>query len=255
VRLLANHGWRPIRRGAWRVQVITASAPMPSRTRSGSARDKDWIVAIVEITNWSTKDQTLNPRDFALELPGGEKPRGFARRSTEHVAEQLDLEPKSTDAGVKIAKGQNERLVLVFELPIDATNPKLFLDSKSLSIQGAIDAGPALDALPKMADPPTATRTELGEVINGFTLTVGGDKKETELSYVDGPLPDECFGEEATRRLKRLATDRLDIEELDGATFVWSNDDDGSRRLLNYDQSPADTRRCRTMSAVRSRSG
>lgn len=223
--------------GAWRVQVVTAKRANAFPAFDLEARsDKDWIVAIADVTNWSSKDQTLNPRDFALELPGGEKPRGFARRTTERVAEQLDLEPKSTDAGVKIAKGQNERLVLVFELPVDATNPKLFLDSKSLSIQGAIDGGPALDALPKIAAPPTATRTQLGEVINGFTLTAGDDKKEIALSYVDGPLPDECFGEEATRRLKRLATDRLYIEELDGATFVWSNEDDGSRRLLNYEQ-------------------
>ena len=169
--------------------------------------DKDWLVAVVDVTNWSGDDETLNPRDFALELPGGDDPRGFARRTTERVAEQLDMEPTNTDDGVAIDEGESERLVLVFELPIDSIDPKLFLDGESLSIQGAIDGGPAMDALPEMADPPTADEVELGEVINGFTLTVGDDETETVLSFVDGPLPDECFGEEATRRLTRLATD------------------------------------------------
>lgn len=223
--------------GPWRLQIVTAKrANAFSQFGLEAREDKDWIVAIVDITNWSSNDATLNPRDFALEIPGGEKPRGFARRTTEKVAKQLDLEPKSTDDGVNIAKGANTRLVLVFELPIDSIAPKLFLDSKSLPIQGALDSGPALDALPKMADPPKAQRVTLGEVVNGFTLTTGDDNKETVLSYVDGPLPDQCYGEEATRRLKRLATDRIYVEELDGATFVWSNENDGSRRLLNFEQ-------------------
>ncbi|MFT4036795.1 MAG: hypothetical protein QM692_01340 [Thermomicrobiales bacterium] len=179
--------------GAWRVSVVTAKRANAFPEYSLEARDdKDWIVAIVDVANWSDDDATLNPRDFALELPGGEDPRGFARRTTERVAADLDLEPKSTDDGVDIGEGENARLVLVFELPVDAINPKIFLDGESLSIQGALDAGPALDNLPDIADPPVATRYELGEVTNGFTLTVGDDDTETVLTYVDGPLPDEC---------------------------------------------------------------
>ncbi len=223
--------------GRWRVQIVTAKRANAFPQFDLEAReDKDWIVAITDITNWSSKDDTLNPRDFALELPGGEKPRGFARKTTERVADQLDLEPKSTDDGVAIEKGASARLVLVFELPVDAIDPKLYLDGKSLSIQRALDSGPALDALPKPGDPPSAKRVDLGDVVNGFTLTVGEDNTETVLSFVDGPLPDQCFGEEATRRLKRLATDQVYVEDLDGATLVWSNEDDGSRRLLNYEQ-------------------
>lgn len=223
--------------GPWRVRVISAKRANAFAQYGLEARDdKDWIIVIADITNWSTNDATLDPRDFALELPGGERPRGFARRTTEGLAGHLGLEPKSTEDGVKIGKGDNARLALAFELPIDAIDPKLYLDGESLSIQGAVDNSPALESLPKKSDPPVATRFELGEVINGFTLTVGQDDTETVLSFVDGPLPDECFGEEATRRLKRLATDRLYVEELEGATFVWSNEDDGSRRLLNFEQ-------------------
>lgn len=223
--------------GAWRVQVITAKRANAFAEYGLEAReDKDWLVAIVDVTNWSGDDDTLNPRDFALELPGGDDPRGFARRTTEGVAEQLGLEPTDTDAGVAIDAGESERLVLVFELPIDSIDPKLFLDGESLSIQGAIAGGPAMSALPEMADPPTADEVALGEVVNSFTLTVGADEAETVLSFVDGPLPDECFGEEATRRLTRLATDTLFVENLEGATLVWSEEGDGSRRLLNFEQ-------------------
>ena len=223
--------------GFWRVSVVTAKRANEFPQYQLEARDdKDWIVAIVDVTNWSDDDATLNPRDFALELPGGADPRGFARKTTERVAGDLGMEPTSTGDGVPIGEGENTRLVLVFELPIDAVDPKLFLDGESLSIQGALDAGPSLDNLPEMAAPPKAKRTDFGDAINGFTLTVGDDDTETVLSYVDGPLPNECFGAEATRRLKRLATDRLYIEELDGATFVWSDEDDGSRRLLNFEQ-------------------
>ena len=180
--------------GPWRVQVVTAERANAFPEYELDARDdKDWIVAIVDVTNWSDDDDTLNPRDFALELPGGEEPRGFARKTTERIAKDLDLEPTNTDDGVDIKEGENTRLVLVFELPIDAIDPKLFLDDESLSIQGALDAGPALDALPEIADPPVATRYELGEVTNGFTLTVGDDKTETILSFVDGPLPERML--------------------------------------------------------------
>jgi hypothetical protein len=223
--------------GPWRVKVITAKRANEFPEYELEPRDdKDWLVAIVDVTNWSSEDETLNPRDFALELPGGDDPRGFARRTTERVAAELDLQPTDTEEGVEIDEGESERLVLVFELPIDSIAPKLFLDGESLSIQGAIDGGPAMDALPEMSEPPTAEEVELGEVINGFTLTVGDDETETVLSFVDGPLPDECFGEEATRRLKRLATDTLFVEELDGATLVWTEEDDTSRRLLNFEQ-------------------
>ena len=223
--------------GNWRVKVITAKRSNAFPEYELEARDdKDWLVAVVDVTNWSGDDATLNPRDFALELPGGDDPRGFARRTTERIAEQLELEPTDTDEGVDIDEGESDRLVLVFELPIDSIDPKLFLDGESLSIQGAIEGGPAMDALPEMADPPTADEVELGEVINSFTLTVGDDETETVLSFVDGPLPDECFGEEATRRLTRLATDTLFVEELDGATLIWSEEDDSSRRLLNFEQ-------------------
>jgi len=223
--------------GPWRVEVVTAKrANAFSEYDLESREDKDWIVAVVDVTNWSSDDETLNPRDFAIEVPGGAEPRGFARRTTERVAEQLGLEPTDTDAGVAIDEGENERLVLVFELPIDSIDPKLFLDGESLSIQGAIDGGPAIDALPEMGDPPSADEVELGDVINGFTLTLGEDETETVLSFVDGPLPDECFGEEATRRLTRLATDTLYVEVLDGATMVWTDEDDSSRRLLNFEQ-------------------
>ncbi len=223
--------------GAWRVKVITAERAntFPEYELEGR-EDKDWLVAVVDVTNWSSNNDTLNPRDFALELPGGDDPRGFARRTTERVAEQLEMEPTDTADGVEIGDGESARLVLVFELPIDSIDPKLYLDGESLSIQGAIEGGPALDALPAMTDPPKAERVELGEVINGFTLTVGDDKTETVLSFVDGPLPDQCFGEEATRRLTRLATDLVYIETLDGATLVWSREDDSSRRLLNFEQ-------------------
>ncbi|MCA9859213.1 MAG: hypothetical protein KC438_05790 [Thermomicrobiales bacterium] len=223
--------------GAWRVKVITAKRANAFPDYGLDGRDdKDWLVAVVDVTNWSSDDETLNPRDFALEFPGGDDPRGFARRTTEGVAEQFGLEPTDTEAGVEIDEGENARLVLVFELPIDSINPKLYLDGESLSIQGAIDGGPALDDLPERSAPPDADRVEFGDAVNGFTLTTGDDETETVLSYVDGPLPDECFGPEATRRLTRLATDRLYLEELDGATFVWTEEDDSTRRLLNFEQ-------------------
>lgn len=223
--------------GRWRVQVETAQRANAFPEYGLEARDdKDWVVAIVDVTNWSRDDDTLNPRDFALELPGGEDPRGFARRTTERLAKELDLEPTSVDDGVDIDAGETERLVLVFEMPIDAIDPKIYLDGESLSIQGAIEGGPTIDAVPDVSDPPTADRVNLNDVVNGFTVTIGDEATETVLSFVDGPLPDECFGEEATRRLKRLATDKLYIEELDGATLVWSEEEDSTRRLLNFEQ-------------------
>jgi hypothetical protein len=223
--------------GLWRIGVVTAKRANEFPQYELAARQgKDWIIVIADITNWSRDDSGLNPRDFALKLPGGEEPRGFARRSSESVADQLDLEPESVDDGVQINAGDLERVVLVFELPSDVLNPEIFINDKSMSLDPAIGGGPPLDALPPVPEAPTARRMTLQEVVNGFTLKLGDEGVETPLSYVDAPLPDECYGEQATSRLKRLATERVLVENEGNATYVWSEEEDSTRRLLNFEQ-------------------
>ena len=133
----------------WRIGVVTAKQQNEFPEFGLDSRpDKDWIVVVADVTNWSREDERIDPRDFAIEISGPTEPRGFARRSTESTAESLGLQPESVEDGVSIDATETERIVLVFELPIDAVDSALYINGDALPLTPSLDSGPALDALP-----------------------------------------------------------------------------------------------------------
>jgi hypothetical protein len=223
--------------GAWRIAVITArQANVFAEFELESRVDKNWVIVIADVTNWSRSDEILDPRNFAMEVPGPGEPRGFARLSTQRTAAVLGLEPVNVDDGVPIAAGQTERLVLVFEVPIEVVNPALYIDGVSLSLGGALVGGPPLDQLPDFALPGETGRQRIDSVVNGNTLALGANAAENVLTYVDAPVGDECFAEQSEAHLRRIATERVFVERDEAKVYIWTEEDDGTRRLLNYEQ-------------------
>jgi hypothetical protein len=223
--------------GEWRVAVVTArQANVFIEYELESRVDKNWVVVIADVTNWSRSDAVLDPRDFQMELPGTDEPRGFARRSSERAAAVLGLEPVSVQDGVAIGAGQTERLVLVFEVPLDVPNPALWIDGVSLSLEAAIAGGPDLTALPEITLPGETGRQRIESVVNGNTLALGANAVENILTFVDAPVGEECFAEQSEAHLRRIATERVFVERDDEKVYIWTEEDNGTRRLLNYEQ-------------------
>ncbi len=219
----------------WRIAVVTAvRAAAVSEAGLRAQEDRDWIVVIADVTNWTARDATLRPSDFGIRVVGGGEPRGFARRTTENVASQLRLEPRSVDDGVRIRSGRTARLVLVFQIEQAAADPALVLDNEALPLTGVFARGSDLQALPPVTEPPTLTTARVRRVPDGATLDITGDIKRVRLAALDPPLPEECFGGQSTARLKKLAGDRVLFEPVSGGfAYVWAELSDGTRQLLN----------------------
>lgn len=223
--------------GSWRIGVVSAErANVFDKFELSARADKDWVVVIADVTNWSRNDERLNPRDFALEIPGPDEPRGFARRSTEGAAAVLGLAPAVVADGVEIDAGDTTRVVLVFEMPIEELNPRLYMNGERLPLDPAISTGPPLDNLPETQPPGETARQEVQAIVSGNTLEIGTDDAATQLAYVDTPLGEECFAVQAESRLRRLATERIILETENDASYFWTEEEDGTRRLLNFEQ-------------------
>ncbi|CAN5581707.1 hypothetical protein BH23CHL4_BH23CHL4_20710 [soil metagenome] len=223
--------------GAWRIAVVSARLQnVFTEFELESRPDKNWVVVIADITNWSRADGTLDPRNFAMEVPGMDDPRGFARVSTQGTAAVLGLQPANVDAGVAIDAGQTERVVLVFEIPIDVVNPALFIGGESLSLESAISGGPSFDALPGIAVPGETGRQRIDSIVNGNTIALGANAVENVLTAVDAPVGDECFSEQSEAHLRRIATERVFVERDEAKVYIWTEESDGTRRLLNFEQ-------------------
>lgn len=224
--------------GAWRIVVVTADERPEFPEYELPFRDnKDWVIVIADITNWSRNDLILDPTGFALLTPDETEARGFARRSTERVADELGLQPEVVSDGVPINAGSTVRVALTFEIKLDVLNPVLVHGGSSMSIGTAINGGLPLDALPEDLFVPSETARQIVQgVVDGGTLALGTSGTPTHLSFVDSPVGDECFAEQSSGNLTRLTTDRVFVEASGDVRLIWSEEPDGTRRLLNYEQ-------------------
>ncbi|HEY8446785.1 MAG TPA: hypothetical protein VIL01_06720 [Thermomicrobiales bacterium] len=216
----------------WRITVVAAKrgAAIPE-VRLTENEDRDWIVVIADVTNWSEQDATLRPRDFGIRLVGSEDARGFASRTTERTAERLDLEPRNVDDGVRIRRGRTTRIALVFQIERDGAAPALALDGAALPLDGALAANVDLESLPPVTEPPELETARVRRVRDGMTLDITGSVNRVRLTALDPPLPEECYGGQSTARLERLAGSEVLLEPVsDGFAYVWAVQ--GGRRIL-----------------------
>jgi hypothetical protein len=222
--------------GAFRFAIVSAqrAAEVPDINLTARA-EKDWIVLIADVTNWSTRAATLRVRDLAIQITGGTEPRGFASRSTQLAAEALGLEPTNVNGGVRIARGDTTRTVLVFQIDSDSANPALFLDNQALPLARSFAAGTSITSLPEVVEPAELQEAEVADAPDGATLALA-DGTTVSLAALDTPQPAECFGGQSASRLKRLAGDSVLLETApDGSTYVWAEQRGGTRLLLNYE--------------------
>jgi endonuclease YncB( thermonuclease family) len=216
------------------VAAIRAEAISDSGVDLTAREDRDWIVVIADVSNWSTRAANLRVRDFAIRLTGGAEPRGFASRSTELSAAALGMEPAAVNDGVRIGTGDTTRVALVFQIDRDGANPALYYINQALPLATTLANTTSLANLPPVTEAPELEVAAVDDAPDGATLTLANGGGTVQLAGIEPPLPEECFGGQSASRLKRLAGDEVMLETAaDGSTYVWAEQRSGSRKLLN----------------------
>jgi len=222
--------------GRWRISVVYANrtAAVPELDIAAKS-DRNWVVTVVDVTNWSANKGTVNPKDFGIRFTGSEKASGFSASITEGAANALSLEPKVVEDGVGIGRGKSARLVLLFRIDPEAVDPVFVFEDAALPLAGAIARGGNLLGLPGQIESPKLKRYDVEEAIDAASLKL--ENGDFRLAGVDAPLESECFGSQAVRRLERLAGENVLLETGSdpGAAYLWVDDEDGLRKLVNYE--------------------
>lgn len=232
--------------GAWRIAVATASvrptfADLGLKKKSG----KEWLVAVVDVTNWSNQDAVLSARKFTIQTGNGQKPAKIALSSMPRVADALGTTPFADDLTLEIAAGQTVRVTLAFVIPAEADTPALAIGSEALPLADITRANLQSDGLPALAAPPELIEGKITSAADGQTLWIllGRNKQRASrirLLGVNLPADGTCFANNSRKALDDLAGESVLIEEDAAITggsvpsrYIWLINDDGTRTLLN----------------------
>jgi endonuclease YncB( thermonuclease family) len=231
--------------GQWRIAVsqVAISREFPDLGLKLKT-DKEWLVVIVDVTNWSDQDAVLSAPDFTIQTDGAQKPVKIARKVMAPVAQSLGATLFADDLTLTVAAGETARVVLLFVVPADAGSNALTHDGNALPLDGVVE--PAIDPadLSLPVTMPETVRGELASASDGQTIRVqlDGESGSTRMRLlgVNPPTRDSCFANEAEKVLDDLVGETVLIEEDAAITggsipsnYVWLVDRDGTRTLLN----------------------
>ncbi|MEA2597416.1 MAG: micrococcal nuclease [Thermomicrobiales bacterium] len=231
----------------WRLAVVAAARGDRIRAAGLLPKpDKDWLVVVVDATNWGSSDDDLSARDFALRLDGTDQTIRLAPASTASAAEELGTGPQSANKGVPIPAGLTERLTLVFQVPNAAIGPTVVRAGSALPLDDVLARGDALDELPPSPGPPFLREARVERAIDGGRLevTLVGDDSPRILRLVgiDAPGRNDCHGQEILDRIAQVVGTTVLIERepgtlTDGAItgYLWMKTRDGTLSLFNQE--------------------
>lgn len=231
--------------GFWRIGVVTAAQGPEIRSAGLSRKDgKEWLVAIVDVTNWSDRAQVLSPRDIRLTLAGVKKPAKIAPSSTASVGKRLELAELTEDGTISIPPGETERIALVYSIAAGGTEPHLTLGQTRLPVADLLGLEVSDETLSARATAPEVQSGRIASASDGRTMRIklagSSDSERIRLLGVEPPAKGECMANAAEKLLDRLVDRQVLVEEDAAVTggsgalrYVWLVNDDGSRTLLN----------------------
>jgi hypothetical protein len=220
--------------GPWRFEVVLAQqAPGFPDFKLAEADGKNWIVVVVDATNWSGKDASLDVTQFGARAAGSSESSKLAPSSSKRIAQQLQLEPTNPNAGLKIKKGKITRLALAFQVDATGLDYSLTFGSASLPLARSIAQNRVFGALPLPAAAPILAKASFSSAKSGSSVVLKSG--EFTLADVDAPTGTECFASEAIARITKLAKGKTIETEAagDGSIYLWLDQNDGTRDLLN----------------------
>jgi hypothetical protein len=229
---------------AWRVGVVAAALNTElAGVKLEEKPRKEWLVVVLDVTNWSDEDGQLSAEEFSVRFEGRAKPVNIAPSSTRKVASRLKLEPTSKEYVVEVGAGETTRVALVYSLPTGSRGLELLHGDIAIPLDDMVAVDLRPKELPAPAGPPELVSGQVLSKADANTLNIrieGEVRSERfELLGVE-PLGDaSCLAKEAEKLLDGLAGASVLIEEDDELTggtparYIWLTNDDGTRTLLN----------------------
>ena len=231
--------------GPWRIAVATSAVNADFADLGLKEKaDKEWLLVVLDVTNWSDDDAELKASHFTVALAGEAKPVKIARSSLQGVAEALALAPFSEEQTLAVDADETVRVVLAFVLPAGSAEPHLAHRETAIPIEDTIELDLTPAGLPALALSPEISEGEIVSASDGRTMRIAldGESKADRIQLLGVEPADEgsCFENEAENVLDDLAGANVLVEE-DAAVsggdaavrYVWLLNDDGTRTLLN----------------------
>ena len=198
--------------GAWRVDVVLAQqASSFPNFKLNAADGKAWLVVVVaDVVNFSSKDAKLDPKAFGAQAAGSASSVGLAPSSTKRIAKQLNVQPANPDAGITVAHGVSERLVLAFQIDATGLGYSLVLEGVKMPLAASTAQNRAFDALPDSAPLPILTPETYSSAVSGSSVKLKSGTRT--LAGVDAPAGTECFSAEGDRADQKIGQGQEPLE-------------------------------------------
>ena len=231
--------------GTWRAAIATSAVrenfpEIGLKKKSG----KEWMVIVLDVTNWSEQDGSLSARDFTIRTGADQKPVKVAGNAITRIADKLGTAPFAADLTMAVGAGETVRVTLAFVIPADTPSPKLVHKGSVLVLDGMIEPDLQASDLPASAVPPATEQGELVSASDGQTIRVmfDGEQRSTRIRLlgVNPPTDSSCFANAAENTLDDLAGSNgsrrgglRNHRRVGPESIVWLINDDGTRTLLN----------------------
>ncbi len=222
----------------WRISVAAAVQNTSIDGVGLAEKDgKEWVAVVADVTNWGPTDESFPASEFFVKMQESSTTSKVATGSTSKAARALGL---SASSDVTIEVGETARLVLVFQVKAGRTAPSLVYGDTLLPLDEMLGASLTADALSAPAGPPELQAATLMSSTDGKTIKVKyeGESKSRKVTLLGVDVPDG--NTDAAAAIEQFEGNEVWIEDdpavtTDGtpAVYLWTEDDDGNRILLN----------------------
>ena len=225
--------------GPWRISVAAAVQNVDLDGVGLAEKDgKEWVVVVADVTNWGAANANFPASDFFVKMEESSTKSKVATGSTSKAAGALGLPAKPGD--VTINAGETARLVLVFQVKAGRSAPSLVYGATELPLDDILGVTLTADALSDPAGPPELQAATLVSTTDGTTIKVQyeGESKSHKIRLLGVDVPTantQAVDEIMTYRGKPvwIETDPAITTTGTPAVYLWADDDDGNRVLLN----------------------
>jgi endonuclease YncB( thermonuclease family) len=185
-----------------RMQISSAyRAPSLPDLTLGPNSVGEWVVLLLEATNWSQEPATLDMTAFRL-APVNDIAAEIAPDSASAaVAAYLGLEPRLRPGeSTVLAPGGYQPLSLVFSVPAGLGDLALLAGDETIALADAF-ANQSGKELTRIAAPPALVQGTVVEVVDGQTVTIEAGGETTTVAYygLRSIAPEACFSAEAAK--------------------------------------------------------
>jgi endonuclease YncB( thermonuclease family) len=229
----------------WRIAV--AGVARGSRLRTAGldpVTGKDWLLVVVDATNWGSSDDRLSVDDFGLLVAAPETSARLASSATISAAKALGTAPVAANRAIAIAADRTRRLTLAFQIPGEATGLTLTRAGSALPLGERLVPDKRLHELPPVVGPPFRREARVEKVLddNLLRITFLSDDSQTtlRLTGIDAPSEHDCYGRQTRDELDRLVGETVRIELETGSSagaasagYLWLETSNGAPVLVN----------------------